>query len=289
MSGGLDIGGAWAYAFEADGAFRCFAIASGQCWLSLADASEPIKVCEGEFFALPHGGPFSLASDPSIRPTDIYKEMGGPLNGRVLSLRGGGDCCLFGAIFTFRRDFANYLLDALPPVLHIGDDEDRAALRAYLDRMMVLLRVPQPGSILVTEHLAETMLIEILRLHVARDTGKAVGWLFALSDTQLSRALTAMHEAPWQRWTVQQLADRAGMSRSSFALRFKEKVGVAVMEYLIRWRMLLAADRLVGSSDPIASIADQLGYGSDSGFVFAFRREVGCTPRQYRQRSSLAA
>ncbi|WP_026046799.1 AraC family transcriptional regulator [Sphingomonas sp. PAMC 26621] len=289
MSGGLDMGGAWAYSFEADGAFRCFAVVSGQCWLSLADGSNPILVSEGEFFAMPHGKRFSLTSDPAIIPTDIYQEMDGPLNGRVLSLRGGGGCCLFGAIFTFRQDFANILLDVLPAVLHIGSGEDRAALRAYLDRMMALLRVPQPGSILVTEHLAETMLIEVLRLHVTRDTGKGVGWLFALSDVKLSRAVTAMHEQPWHRWTVQELSDRAGMSRSSFALRFKEKVGVAVMEYLIRWRMLLAADRLVASSDPVGSIAGQFGYESDSAFVFAFRREMGCTPRQYRHRSALAA
>ena len=289
MCGGLDIGGEWSYAFEADGAFRCFAVASGGCWLLLADGSDPIKISEGEFFALPHGGRFSLASHPAHAPADIYKEMDGPLNGRVLVLRGGGGCSLFGAIFTFRQDFASYLLKALPIVLHISDGEDRAALRAYLDRMMVLLRVPQPGGILVTEHLAETMLIEILRLHVTGNSAKGVGWLFALFDTQLTRAITAMHEQPWHRWTVQELAERAGMSRSSFALRFKEKVGAAVMEYLVRWRMLLAADRLVVSSDTVASIAHQSGYASDSAFVFAFRRELGCTPRQYRNRSARAA
>ena len=297
MSGGLDMGGDWAYAFEADGAFRCFAVVSGECWLSLTEESNPVLVREGEFFALPHGGRFSVASDPAITPTDIYQEMNGPLNGSVLPLRGGdggsegngGGCCLFGALFTFRQDFAHVLLDPLPSVLYIGDGEDRAALRAYLDRMMALLRVPQPGSMLVTEHLAETMLIEVLRLHIARETSQGAGWLSALSDVQLNRAVTAMHEQPWYRWTVQQLADRAGMSRSSFALRFKETVGIAVIEYLVRWRMLLAADRLVGSSDPVGSIASQLGYESDSAFVFAFRREMGCTPRQYRHRSGSIA
>lgn len=289
MSGGLDIGGEWSYAFEADGAFRCFAMVSGRCWLSIGDESEPLEVREGDFFALPHGRSFSLASDPAIAPSDIYSEIAGPLNGRVLSLRGGGGACLFGAIFTFRPDFANFLTDALPAALHIGNSEDRAVLRIYLDRMMALLRRPQPGSVLVTAHLAETMLIEVLRLHLTTDAGGGVGWLSALSDDQLNRAVTAMHEQPGQRWTVQQLAERAGMSRSAFALRFKEKVGVSVMEYLIRWRMLLAADRLVASTDPVGTIGAWLGYESESAFVFAFRREMGCTPRQYSHRSALAA
>ena len=285
MSGGLDIGGEWAYAFAADGAFRCFAVVSGQCWLSLVDGPGPVLLREGEFFALPHGQEFSLASDLGTAPTNIYQQVDSPLNGRILQLHGGGGCCLFGAIFTFRPDFASYLLDPLPPVLHISDSEDRAALKTYLDRMMALLRNPQPGSVLVTEHLAETMLIEVLRLHLAQEADTGIGWLFALSDGQLNRAVTAMHKQPERRWTVQQLAERAGMSRSAFAFRFKEKVGVSVMAYLIRWRMLLAADRLIATSDPVGTIAGVLGYESESAFVFAFRREMGCTPRQYSHRS----
>ncbi len=285
MCGGLDIGGTWSYGFEADGAVRCFAVVSGTCWLSPGDGSEPLEVREGEVFALPHGRRFSLASDPAIAPSDIYGEVDGPLNGRILSLQGGGGACLFGAIFTFRRDFAAYLTDALPAVLHIRDREDRAVLRVYLDRMMALLRHPQPGSVLVTANLAETMVIEVLRLHLANDAGRGVGWLSALSDERLRRAVTAMHEQPARRWTVQHLAERAGMSRSAFALRFGERVGVSVMQYLIRWRMLLAADRLVASTEPVGAIGGWLGYESESAFIFAFRREMGCTPRQYRHRS----
>lgn len=285
MAGGLDLGGDWSYAFTADGAFRCFAVASGSCWLSLDDGSDAIRIGEGEFFALPHGRRFRVARDPAIAPTDIYAEMNEPLHGRILTLGGGGDCCLFGAIFTLRRDFARHLLDALPPLLHIGDAEDCAALRAYLNRIMALLGAPRPGSVLVTGNLAETMLIEVLRLHLTRYGGRHVGWLFALSDPRLGCAVTAMHERPWHRWTVQQLADCAGMSRSSFALRFKERVGSPAMEYLVRWRMMLAADRLANSSDPVGLMASGFGYESESAFIFAFRREMGCTPRQYRIRS----
>jgi AraC-like DNA-binding protein len=131
------------------------------------------------------------------------------------------------------------------------------------------------------------MLIEVLRLHITDKRTDGIGWLFALANRQLSAAIAAMHERPGHRWTVQALAERAGMSRSAFALRFKEQVGTSVMEYLIRWRMLLAADRLVSSSDAVSSIALSLGYESESAFGFAFKREMGCSPRQYcRARAS---
>jgi len=90
-----------------------------------------------------------------------------------------------------------------------------------------------------------------------------------------------MHADPAHRWTLEALAERACMSRSIFAQRFKEKVGETPMEYLTRWRMLLAADRLENSVDPISTIAFSLGYESESAFSTAFKRVMGCSPRQY--------
>jgi len=151
----------------------------------------------------------------------------------------------------------------------------------YLERMIAVLQNPQPGGVLLGEYLAQMMLIELLRLHVTQKETERVGWLFALADQQLFIAMTAMHERPGYRWTLHELAGRAGMSRSAFALRFKEKVGVSVMGYLTRWRMLLAGDRLMNSHDTVSVIALSLGYESDSAFSFAFKREMGCSPRQY--------
>ena len=125
------------------------------------------------------------------------------------------------------------------------------------------------------------MLLQALRLHLAERSGGSVGWLFALADKHMGAAIAAIHEAPAHRWTLQALAERAGMSRSSFALRFKETVGKSPMEYLTRWRMMLAGDRLMHSSDPISAIAHSLGYESESAFSTAFRRVMGCSPRQY--------
>jgi AraC-like DNA-binding protein len=139
---------------------------------------------------------------------------------------------------------------------------------------------PQPGGSLIAQQLAYMMLIQALRLHLA-DAASASGWLSALSDKHMSIAIASMHNDPGYPWTLQSLAERVGMSRSVFALRFRQTVGATPMEYLTRWRMLLAADRLENSSDGLGAIAQSLGYESESAFGKAFRRVMGCSPRQY--------
>ena len=290
MSGGIDAGGDWSFQFERSNCFLCFALVSGHCWLSIEGVDEAVRLEVGDFVALPHGPAFRLASDLSVAPVDVRSIVTGPLNGRIVSWQGGGACLGLTAFFTFAAEHASILLGLLPPLVYIRSHADRAVMQWYLERMIAVLRNPQPGSVLLGEHLAQMMLIELLRLHVTQKETERVGWLFALSDRQLSAAMTAMHEDPGYRWTVQELAERACMSRSGFALRFKAKVGSSVMEYLTQWRMLLAGDRLMHSHDSVAAIALSLGYESESAFSFAFKREMGCSPRQYcRARASALA
>jgi AraC-like DNA-binding protein len=97
----------------------------------------------------------------------------------------------------------------------------------------------------------------------------------------MSAAITSIHDEPAHDWTVEELGQRAGMSRSIFALRFKETVGVWPMEYLTRWRMLLAGDRMANTSDSISEIAQSLGYESTSAFTKAFKKIMSSSPRQY--------
>jgi AraC-like DNA-binding protein len=143
------------------------------------------------------------------------------------------------------------------------------------------LHNPQPGGSLIAQQLAYMMLIQALRLHLADSASTTTGWLSALADKQMSAAITSMHSDPGHPWTLQSLAERVGMSRSIFALKFKQTVGATPMEYLTRWRMLLAGDRLKNSADSLSTIASSLGYESESAFGKAFRRVIGCSPRQY--------
>jgi AraC-like DNA-binding protein/mannose-6-phosphate isomerase-like protein (cupin superfamily) len=281
MTGGVDAGGQWAIHFQQDQIFRCFAILSGHCWLSLEGRADSISVAAGDVVILPHGRPFRLGNNFEIVPVDIMSVIRTPLNGRIETWQGGGSCLALSALFTFSGDPVRWLLSALPPFVHIHEEPDKAAVRWYLERMMTMLREPQPGGFLLGEHLAQMLLIEVLRLHAADQVASSGGWLSALSDRQIGKAIAAMHQQPAHRWTLRHLGELAGMSRSAFALRFKEKVGISAIEYLIRWRMTLAGDRLLHSVEPVGAIAAWLGYQSESAFAFAFKREMGCSPRQY--------
>ena len=171
----------------------------------------------------------------------------------------------------------------LPPVVHIRAAADQAALRGTLERLRQEVREPQPGGFFVAQQLATLLLVQVLRRHLADGVAGQVGWLYALGDERLSTALNALHANAAQRWTVQALATCAGMSRTSFAVKFKQTVGQAPLEYLTRWRMRLAADRLAQTGDSLAVIAQALGYDSESAFSTAFKRVVGCSPRHYHR------
>jgi AraC-like DNA-binding protein len=281
MSGGIDAGGEWSIQFEQDRYFRCFAIVSGFCWLSMEGIDEAVCLQKGDFVVLPHGRAFRLASDLAVAPVDIMTVITAPLNGNVLCWKGGGACLALSALFTFAGDDVDMLLGVLPPVVHIRNEVDRSTMRWYLERMMKVISEPQPGGVLLGEHLAQMMLIEVLGLYMGEAITGGAGWLSALADKQISGAMIAMHGNPGYRWTLQELAKCVGMSRSAFAVRFKQKVGCSAMEYLTRWRMRRAADKLVNSNDAVSLIATSLGYESESAFSFAFKREMGCSPRQY--------
>jgi AraC-like DNA-binding protein len=189
-----------------------------------------------------------------------------------------------GGFFKFTGGHAEILLQSLPPIIHIRRESDKAAMRWSLERLRQELSDAQPGGSLIAQQLAYTMLVQALRLHLNDTASTNPGWLSALADKHMSIAITGMHNNPGHPWTLQLLAERVGMSRSVFALRFRETVGATPMEYLTRWRMLLAADRLKSSSDSLSSIASSLVYESESAFGKAFRRVMGCSPRQYSRK-----
>lgn len=281
MSGGFDMGGAWSVQFPAHEGIKCYAIVSGQAWLVMDGVPEPVLLRAGDCMLLPTGRTFSLTSDLALTPVDAAAAFPFPLNGAVRTHNGGGACFGVGGRFTLEGRHAGILLGALPPVVHIRKEADRAAMRWSIERMMLELREPQPGGVLVGQQLACMMLVQALRLYLAEGLNGGVGWLFALADKQMGAAIGAMHEAPAYRWTLQELAQRAGMSRSTFAQKFRQTVGKPPMEYLTRWRMLLAGERLTNSSEPVSVIAATLGYESEAAFSTAFKRVMGSSPRQY--------
>jgi len=281
MSGGFDHGGDWSVQFGPHEGIKFYAVLSGMCWLSVHGVPEPVRLSAGDCFLLPRGWPFRLASDLTLPTVDADTLVQHPPNGAIRLINGGGDCYSVGAHFTFTGTHAEILLDVLPPIVPIQKESDKAAMRWSLERLMLELRDPKPGGFLVAQQLATMLLVQALRLHLAAGVRGGVGWLFALADPQMSAAITAMHDDPAHRWTIQELAERAVMSRSTFALKFKQTVGSSPMDYLTRWRMMVAEDKLANSSDSISTMARALGYESESAFSAAFKRVMGCSPRQY--------
>jgi AraC-like DNA-binding protein len=288
VSGGFAVRGDVAIRFPKHQGIKCYAMLAGQCWLVVESVPEPVLLHAGDCFLLPRGLPFRLATDLALEPvlyTDAFARLG--MTNEAPGLTEGARY-IAGGHFALTGGHAEMLLHSLPPIVHIRRESDKAAMRWSLERMREELRDPQPGGSLIAQQLAYMMLIQALRLHLADAANAGRGWLSALSDKHMSIAIACIHNDPGHSWTLHSLAERVGMSRSVFALRFRETVGATPMEYLTRWRMLLAADRLKSSSDGLCAIAQSLGYESESAFGKAFRRVMGCSPRQYTRIAPIA-
>ena len=277
---GLNAGGEWALSFQAAEGVKCYAIHSGSCWIAL-QGEQPSELRAGDFILVPGRSAFRLYSAADAPVTDAFRFFPSFPAGETGVLNGGGDCSGIGGFFDFAGLHVELLLGNLPSILHVRAEATKAALSWLIERMMHELRDPQPGSTLIAGHLAQTLLIEALRLHLAERSPHSAGWLFALADEQMRGVIAAMHAEPARRWTLADLARVGGMSRSSFAVRFKQTVGESAMDYLTRWRMMLAADRLASGRVSIATVAPAVGYDSESAFSAAFKRSFGHSPREF--------
>ncbi len=289
VCGGFDVGEDWCVEFNSHKGIKCYAVVSGRGWLAVKGVADPVQITAGDCFLLPRGRPFRLASDLTLPPIDAMAFRAQSKKRGTHSTKDGAVCVVAGGHFALSGIHADILLGMLPPVVHLRRESDKAVLRWSIEQMREELREPQPGGLLIVQHAAHMMLIQALRLHLAEGSNGGVGWLFALADKKMSAAISAMHEEPGYRWTLHELAERALMSRSAFALKFKETVGQSPMEYLTRWRMLLAGDKLVTSGDSVAAIALALGYESEAAFSTAFKRVMGCSPRQYSRNQARAS
>jgi len=179
------------------------------------------------------------------------------------------------------------LMSALPEIVHLpadvaASDDDLQAVAKLLLREAASART---GSELLVPRLIDSLLILIVRTWLERQPLGDPGWLAALRDPQMGRALALIHESPADGWTVGSLAARVGMSRAPFARRFSALVGEPPLSYLTRWRMNVAAHRLRTTAKAAEAIASEVGYQSTTAFNAAFRRLMGLSPGRYRARA----
>jgi AraC-like DNA-binding protein len=282
LTAGIDAGGEWAIRFgNRPGTIKCHAVTAGGCWLVVDGREAPVRLTAGDCIILPSGSPFMLASNLGLEPVPAHDVLGRARPGDMIVHNEGGNFSFIGTRFEVDSRKAGALLGTLPTLIHLHEAEDREALRWCIAQMMTEMRAGRPGGTLAAQHLAHLMLLQAFRLHLARQASDRVGLLYALADPQLGRAIEAMHADPAHRWTLAELANRAGLSRSVFAQRFRQRIGETPICYLTRWRMMLAKDRLTAGREPLGTIARALGYESENAFNTAFRRVIGCAPRRY--------
>jgi AraC-like DNA-binding protein len=281
VAGGFDLGGDWSIQFEKHNGVKYFALVSGSAWLAVDGERDPIGLASGDCVLLPNGRRFVIARDLALETMRFAELPPSDWNGGIATVNGGGDAMMLGGHFDYSGAHTDLLFGALPAIVRLRDETDKAGLRWALERMRQELSGGQPGADLVVQHLAHLLLVQALRLYLDQGAGRGVGWLFALGDRRIAAAIGGMHADPGARWTLPALAATAGMSRSKFAARFKKLSGSSPIDYLTRWRMLLAGERLIRRGEPVSAIALSLGYDSEAAFSTAFKRVMGCAPRKY--------
>ena len=279
FAGGLTAGGEWLLTFPEYKGIKCYAIVEGNCRLAVEN-NPSVPLQQGDCVVLPHGKPFLLGSDLALRPVDARTLISTRRYNGVVSCGSGEGFFLAGGHFLLEGD-ARILLNLHPPMVLLHGDGEKEAMRWHIERLAEELRVPKPGGSLIAQQIAYSMLVQVLRLYLGEAQNHRAGWLFALSDKQISSSLELMHGDPARRWTVLELAKAAGMSRTTFSETFKARVGVPPLEYLTRWRMRLAGERLLHSNQGVGAIAPAVGYESESAFSAAFKRVMGSSPRSY--------
>jgi AraC-like DNA-binding protein len=272
----LEAAGRWALAFPAIDRLKFVALVRGSQWMLLPGRA-PQRLDEGDVCLL---GPtaYTVASHPEERPIDgraIYAE-----NAEVARLGGGDDVIGIGGTVTFAADSGDFLLDMLPDFMVVPRSSPASgAVATILALMNDEVGRDGIGSAIVSARLADVLLVEAIRAYTEQAGPAETGWLGALSDPRLGRALRAIHQDIAQPWTVARLAAVAGMSRAAFSAEFSRRVGQSPLAYLRTWRLTRARAALARGDSSVADIARSIGYTSQSAFGHAYRRAFGAPPK----------
>jgi AraC-like DNA-binding protein len=278
--------GRWSLEFAAAPAVKFGVVVAGECLIAVRGRA-PKALHAGDIFLLGGPAPFVMASDmetPSRSAHEVLSRAGERV-ARLGNARAKPTVHLFGGHFLLEPANAHLLVDALPSFVRIPADE-ASSLRGLIPLFVDEVRSMHLGRVRALDQLAQLVLTYALRW--LDSDGKSLArtsWLRALADSHIGAALRHIHSNVEGGTSLAELARVAGMSRTAFAARFKELVGRPPLAYAIQWRMSLAKDALRTTDSAIGELAFKFGYESESAFSMAFRREVGCSPRAYRQQS----
>jgi AraC-like DNA-binding protein len=267
-------------------------LTEGACRVRLAEGGESLEVRAGDLILFPQDDRHLMGSDLHLAPLEadnlIDAAASVATDPAFVPIRHGGG----GATTRFvcgylacSRSLCRPLFEALPRLLRIelGDGHTAALVRELLRVGVRESSAARPGAQSTLAKLAELMFVEALRRRVETEPPEGRGWLAALRDVQIGRALARLHDMPERAWTVDELAREVGLSRSVLATRFARLVGESPMQYLTRWRLALAARALRAGNDAISRVAERSGYETEAAFSRAFKREFGLPPAMWRK------
>ena len=244
---------------------------------------DPIPLTGGDCFLLARDTSIVMRDSPRTRPRSTFREIAAKANGNVAHHGGGGaPTTIVCGSMSFDRASLRPITQLLPSFILIKAEQARTlALHDTMQALASEMAEQVPGSEIVANRLAEVLFIQILRAHIASGPERNKGWLRAIFDPQMGTALSAIHDSVNTPWTVESLAEAAGMSRSAFAARFKELLGQTPLEYVTEWRMQKAMQLLQQRDKKLIDVARSVGYESDAAFSKAFKRVVGVNPGEY--------
>jgi AraC-like DNA-binding protein len=258
----------------------------GHAWLEVG-GQEPCLLQPGSLTLIPHGAGHRISSEPGTPAQQFFDLPVEQVSERYEVLRYGGggvSTHVLCGVVRFDHLLAQRLISHLPQVLQVNtwSQDDAIWLQStlrFIDKEAV---ASLPGGETVITHLADILVIQALRVWLNTAPEAQQGWLASLRDPQIGKALALMHRSPEHAWTVETLAAQVAMSRSAFSGRFTSLVGESAMQHLALWRMNLARAHLQQSTEPLARVAERVGYQSEAAFSRAFKRAFGSSPRSAR-------
>ncbi len=258
-----------------------------------------MRLTAGDIVMFPRGDAHVLSSAPGIRATEDrsdwrYTTRNDPKPIAVAYHRGvlrpgspgpadeAVTVVVCGFVACDMKPFSP-LIDALPHQLHVRAGELGPWTVQLLDQAVAESRERRAGSAAVLERASEFVFVGVARRYLETLPPSATGWLGALRDRHVGRAIALMHERPAHDWSVEKLGHEVGISRSALHERFVELTGQTPMHYLAHWRMQLGAGHLRQVQAKVASIAQEVGYESEAAFTRAFKRLMGQPPAAWRR------
>jgi AraC-like DNA-binding protein len=268
---------------------RFVLVVRGSALLLFKNQRRTVSLSGGDLFIfIVSDEPFTLADHPrsaGVDSSELRKlEVGG-----VIHYGGGGSLTtLVSGSFGMSTFGVPLISRILPRFLHLRLEQNRShAFQSVLDLLAAETAQPGIASSRLISCLYESLFVYAIRTYANSSAAPPKGWLAALSDKQLSKAIQAMHSAIDTGWSVKSLAREARMSRSAFALRFRTVLGQTPLEYLTQWRMYKAGEMIRSNNTSFSEVAAAVGYGSESSFSRVFKREMGIAPREYQHKCAL--